>query len=423
MSTPPVSDEIIEQRVAAYIAAGRNVSRAALSLGLSRGALSDSLKKPAAKGLLGTDPVMPGYEIRQVTTKSADGSIIQQRKEAGPEYAPTDGLDIKGKTTWVNAEGRVTQQVVMERSGAAAQRAAIQAMIDGFKDDLPRLAPTLPTIDGNPDLLNQYTITDAHLGALAWNEETGGGDYDLSIGERLIVDWFAAAIAGSPPARRAVFAQLGDFLHYDSFKSVTPEHGHLLDGDTRYPKMVRSAIRVVRRVIDMLLAKHAIVDVIMADANHDPSSEVWLREMFAAFLDNEPRVRVDTSPGTYSLIEHGDVSLFYHHGHRRGVSNVDSVFVGKFREAYGRTRFSYAHVGHKHSDELKTTNLMKVEQHETLAAPDAYAANGGWLSGRSAKVITYSSRFGEVGRVTLTPEMVAGAYVAANDNSKMEKAA
>ena len=32
---------------------------------------------------------------------------------------------------------------------------------------------------------------------------------------------------------------------------------------------------------------------------------------------------------------------------------------------------------------------MKVERHETLAAPDAYAANGGWLSGRSAKVITY----------------------------------
>jgi hypothetical protein len=50
---------------------------------------------------------------------------------------------------------------------------------------------------------------------------------------------------------------------------------------------------------------------------------------------------------------------------------------------------------------------MKVERHETLAAPDAYAANGGWLSGRSAKVITYSKRFGEVGRITLTPEMVA----------------
>jgi len=57
---------------------------------------------------------------------------------------------------------------------------------------------------------------------------------------------------------------------------------------------------------------------------------------------------------------------------------------------------------------------MYVERHETLAAPDAYAAGGGWLSGRSAKVITYSKQFGEVGRSTLRPEMVAGA--ASNDN-------
>ena len=73
---------------------------------------------------------------------------------------------------------------------------------------------------------------------------------------------------------------------------------------------------------------------------------------------------------------------------------------------------------HLHSDELKSTNLMMVERHETLAAPDAYAANGGWPSGRSAKVITYSKRGGEVFRSTLRPEMVA-----ANDNIKQEIAA
>jgi len=260
---------------------------------------------------------------------------------------------------------------------------------------------------------------------MAWNVETGGGDYDLAIGEKLIVNWFAAAIAGAPPSKRAVFAQLGDFLHHDSFKSITPEHGHLLDADSRYSKMVRVAIRVVRQVILMLLAKHDQINVIMADANHDPASEVWLREMFAVVYEGEPRVVVDTNPGPYSMIEHGLVSLYYHHGHRRNISNVDSVFVGKFREAYGRTRFSYAHIGHRHSDELKATNLMKVEQHETLAAPDAYAANSGWLSGRSAKVIYYHAKRGEVGRNTITAEMVAdwSDLNAANDNNPQQRSA
>ena len=173
--------------------------------------------------------------------------------------------------------------------------------------------------------------------------------------------------------------------------------------------MVRSAIRVLRHIIALLLKKHKEVEVIMCDANHDPAGEVWLREMFAAFLENEPRVTVQTSPGTYSVVEHGDVSLFFHHGHRRKIGEVDSVFAGKYREIYGRTKFSYAHLGHLHSDELKSTPLMKVERHETLAAPDAFASNGGWLSGRSAKVITYHKKRGEVSRLTLTPEMVAGA--------------
>ena len=430
--TPATPNETLLATHAAYLANDKNQTATAKALGVSRETVQRHVRQAAERGLVGTLPVLDGFRLTQTTAvTNQDGDVvrefIQQRPNRGPEYEPLNGLALKGRTTFVDVlpggERLVTREVHMERADAGAQQQAFEAMVAAFADVLPRAEPVpLPRWD-NADLLCQYTITDAHLGALAWNEETGGGDYDLSIGEELLVDWFAAAIATSPPARRAVFAQLGDFLHYDSFKSVTPEHGHLLDGDTRYPKMVRAAIRVVRTVIRLLLEKHEQVDIIMSDANHDPSSEVWLREMLAAFYDHEPRVRVDTSPGTYSMIEHGDVTLFYHHGHRRGVSQVDSVFVGKFRQAYGRTRFSYAHVGHKHADELKSTNLMKVEQHETLAAPDAYAANSGWLSGRSAKVIYYHSRFGYVGRNVMTPEMVAGAFMAANDNEQMRSAA
>jgi hypothetical protein len=148
----------------------------------------------------------------------------------------------------------------------------------------------------------------------------------------------------------------------------------------------------------------------MADANHDPAGGAWLREMFAAFYENEPRITVDSSASTFYVYEFGQTSLFYHHGHKRKINSIDGVLAGKFREIFGRTKFSYAHLGHLHSDELKSApTTIKVERHETLAAPDAYAANGGWLSGRSAKVITYSKQFGEVGRITLTPEMVTAA--------------
>lgn len=412
-----------EQIAEAYFANDKNQSATARDVGCSRETVQRLLKVAAERGILGPRETLPGYVISSLSRKIGDTYVKQVR---GPgEVFEIPSTHVTGKIT-VNrdADGRVIQDWLRVEPSKVAQDAAMRAAVEALKSDIPRADPVLAPSFVEADLLNQYTITDNHLGALAWNEETGGGDYDLKIGEDLIINWFAAAIAQSPPAKRAVFAQLGDFLHYDSFKSITPEHGHHLDSDSRYPKMVRSAIRIVRQVLGMLLEKHDQIDVIMCDANHDPSGEVWLREMLAAFYDNEPRIRVDTNPGTYSVIEHGDVSLFYHHGHRRGTKNVDSLLVGKFRTIYGRTKYSYAHTGHKHQDELKSTDLMKVEQHETLAAPDAYGSN--WLSGRSAKVITYHREFGEDGRVTISAGRVMGVasrLEAANDNQPRMDAA
>jgi hypothetical protein len=115
---------------------------------------------------------------------------------------------------------------------------------------------------------------------------------------------------------------------------------------------------------------------------------------------------VDVSPDPYYCVEHGQTSLFFHHGHKRRPKDVDDVFAAKFREVFGRTKHSYAHMGHMHHVDVRETNLMIVEQHRTLAAPDAYATRGGWMAGRDAKVVTYHKQFGEVGRVTVSPAMV-----------------
>ncbi len=404
MPQPKLTDALAQQAVDALNAAGGNTSHAAEALGLARGTFQNRIKAAALKGMMGPAKTLPGFEIKSVATKEGD-SWVKQTREAGEEFALPEGHIIKGVSALLDADGRTIQSWVKSREDEEHSAAKFRAFIEGCKDEIPHELPVTAPSFVMADMLSQYTVTDMHLGALAWNEETGRGDYDLSIGEKLFVDWFGAAIASAPPARTAILAQLGDFLHYDSFKSVTPEHGHQLDADSRYPKMVRTAIRAKRKVIRMLLAKHEHVHIKMSDANHDPAGEVWLRELFAVLYEDEPRVTVDTSPGTYLAYEHGDVALFYHHGHRKGLRKVDSMFAARFREIYGRTRFAYGHTGHKHADELLTTNLMKVEQHETLAAPDAYGSN--WMSGRSAKVINYHARRGEVGRITLTPEMVA----------------
>lgn len=401
-----LTKEELQASVDAYTEHG-TYRKAAAALGISNSAFSDRMKRAGELGLAGYEPVIPGFRVAQVST-GPNGTFTQQKPERGEKFQLPAGQMVKGVSALVNEDGREIVKWIKTDQDKEAQLSILRAALDGLKDDLPRAPSVVRPQHTHAALLNQYTITDLHMGMLAWGEETGGGDYDLKIAERLLEDWFDAAIAMAPASRVGVLAQIGDLLHHDSHDSVTPTSKHVLDADSRFQKMVRAALRVLRRVVARMLEKHDEVRLIMADANHDPASEVWLREVFAMFYENEPRVKVNTSAGTYYVEEHGKVSLFYHHGHKRNVANVDSVFAGRYRKVYGRTEFSYAHLGHLHSDELKTTNLMKVERHETLAAPDAYAANGGWLSGRSAKIITYHEDFGEVGRFTLTPAMVGG---------------
>jgi hypothetical protein len=338
---------------------------------------------------------------------------LLRRRAATSGYAPEQDMVrpvpepfiVRGVSTYYNAEGKASGQWVKSKIDDSKLQEMMKAVIDGMKDDIPRLTALPAPALGNDNLLNCYVITDYHLGMLAWDEEAGE-NWDLDIAQALVVKWFEQAIAQSPNADTAVFAQLSDFLHFDGMDAVTPASKHLLDVDTRFAKVVRSAIRVLRTVIDMLLAKHQHVHIIMADANHDPVSQIWLREWFSVLYENEPRISVDKSPNPYNAYEFGKTALFFHHGHKRKVSNVSEVFAGQFREMFGRTKHAYAHMGHYHSIDVKENNLMIVEQHRTLAPGDAYSARGGWLSGRDAKVITYSKQFGEVSRLTINSDML-----------------
>ena len=272
-------------------------------------------------------------------------------------------------------------------------------------ENLPRAKPVKSPRAQPEELCNLYILTDYHIGMHAWGEQTGA-DYDLKIAEELLLKWFTYAIKKSPRSNTCVLAQLGDFLHWDGILPVTVRGGNILDADNRFQKVVRIAIRLLRQIVTMLLKKHEHVHLIMAEGNHDPAGSIWLREMSYAMYQDEPRITVDRSPTPYYCFEWSDTSLFFHHGHKKRPNNIDDVFAGKYREVFGRTKFSYAHMGHMHHDKALETNLMTVEQHRTLAAADAYADSLGFTSGRSAPVITYHKKYGEVGRLVISPEMV-----------------
>jgi hypothetical protein len=352
--------------------------------------------------------------ISRGTISNAMASLYARAAKMG--YAPghwTGGVApgfVTGKVTVaVNAKtGEVERYWQRQHPEASQMEAAMRAAVDAMKEEIPAAAPMPSPLASNENLLNLYPITDFHLGALAWGEETGE-DWDMKIAEDLLIRWFAAAIAQSPDAEVGVFVNLGDFMHWDGLEAVTPTHRFTLDADTRFQKLVRVNIRLKRRILAMLLQKHEQVYFIDGEGNHDLASSAWGREAFAALYENEPRIFVETRPDPYYCVEHGKTSLFFHHSHKKKKENQETTLIAKFRDVFGRTKFSYAHTGHLHHDWMKETNTMHIEQHETLAAPDSHASRGGWMSNRSAKCITYHKEFGEVGRLTISPEMVESA--------------
>ena len=313
---------------------------------------------------------------------------------------------VTGKSTLTNADGEVVAEWTKTSLDKERAEEARQAAFEAMAGDLPRIAPVTRPRAANDDLATVYTLTDCHVGALAWHRE-GGADWDLQIAEDTLVGCFAHMIAGSPNSELAVVNQLGDFLHFDGLSAVTPTSGHLLDSDGRFEKVVGVAIRVLRRIIALALAKHNRVHVVLAEGNHDLSASVWLRQMFAALYENEPRVTVEDSPLPYYAVEWGKTLLAFHHGHLKKNDQLPLMFATQFAEAWGRTTKRYCHTGHRHHLEEKEHSGMIVFQHPTLAARDAYAARGGWHALRSATAVTYHRQFGEVARASASPDMLA----------------
>jgi hypothetical protein len=358
----------------------------------------------AAARALGLSQGTIGASLKSLKERAA-------RMGWSPEHDMTrpvpEGFFLKGTSTYVDGDGKVRGQWIKNQIDHDRQREIFQAAADAAAEILPRLKPTKAPQGTSESLCNLYTFTDYHLGMLAWKKETGAS-WDLEIAERTLISAFSYMIDAAPAASTAFIAQLGDFMHSDGsggMLPITPGHGHILDQDGRFSKIVSVAIRVLRRIVDFALARHDRVVVLMAEGNHDIASSVWLRALFRAIYENEPRVQIIDSELPYYVHQHGENMLGFHHGHLSKNESLPLMFAAKFPKVWGSTSKRVIHTGHRHHKHEKEHDGVTVVQHRTLAAPDSHTARHGYVSERAAIAVTYHTDFGEVARSTVVPEM------------------
>lgn len=350
-------------------------------------------------------PSLVANELK-ISERAAMSRRRSVERRTGKSLATRNDMRVSGTSTLVNAEGNVVLQWVKELRSDNEREAAFRAAVDEMARALPRV-PAIPAPAKCYDsLCTVYTLTDAHVGMKSWAQETGE-DWDLGIAEEVLTGCFYHLVGSAPKSKVAIVNQLGDFLHADGLVPATPTSGHILDMDSRFQKVVEAAVRILRKIVAAALKKHDQVRLYLHEGNHDPASSVWLRTLFSAIYEDEPRVHVETSPSPYIAYRHGKVMLGFHHGHLAKKTSLPLLFAAKYPEIWGATpRGRYVHVGHLHHVDEKEHPGVTVIQHPTLAAPDAYSARGGWLSRRQATAITYHSEFGEYARNVIVPEML-----------------
>ena len=355
-------------------------------------------------------------EQEGVTHSTIHGAIMRARRRAAaqgysPEHDMTrpvpDGFHVKGTSTLYDADGQIRQQWVKSNIDRERQEEMLREAVEAMASDLPRVKPTKGPPDTADHLMACYPIGDQHLGMLSWAEEAGE-DYDLTIGENVLTGAIDHLVAAAPKCDRAAIVALGDFMHYDSFDAVTPTSKNQLDADSRFPKMVRAAIRCLRYTIKAALTRHKTVHVVIEIGNHDLSSSIFLMECLANIYENEPRVTVDTSPRHFHYFSFGKCLVGIHHGHGAKMAALPLIMATDQPEKWGQSEYRYWWTGHVHHDQVKDYEGCRVESFRILAPADAWAANHGYRAASDMKAIILHKDYGEVARHVVNPAMLNG---------------
>jgi hypothetical protein len=241
--------------------------------------------------------VMETMDSRLIETEGKDIRTAEQAME----YCGTnpDEWDITKKVVnfWDMGEHRNWQvKVWLKRKDSLSAEAAIERLLTRLpKFKYSKFKPL--NVDSKSGNLGIICNFDAHIGKLAWDIETGQGDYDLPISEQefdYVTDKNLSHIAPMKP-EKMIFVIGQDMMHYENLEGVTPKGRNILDTDGRLGKLQDVVIDVCVRNILKCRAL-APTEVVLVQGNHDQTSSLWLSKVLRAWFKDDEHVTFDCEP-------------------------------------------------------------------------------------------------------------------------------
>jgi len=332
------------------------------------------------------------YNIDREVSAELIAEAAQARSGWAPEFGITSplplGQKLKGTSTLIDKRtGEQVLQWVKSNEDAEAQQAVFEAAARAMVEPLRGLAkPIKAPARTLQDSLSSYIIGDAHFGLYAWAKEAGE-DFDTAIASQDLRAAIDRLVHFAPSSRVGYLVDVGDFLHADSKVAATPQSGNMLDVDGRFPRVVRVAIEALKYSIGRMLQKHETVEVFITPGNHNPNAAGMMAMILEAFYSNEPRVKIEDSPGLYYYRKFGKNLIGITHGDKVKMADLPSIMATDRAEDWGATLHRFWWTGHVHHTRHQEYRGCFCESFNTLAASDAWHHGSGYRSARQMQRI------------------------------------
>lgn len=311
----------------------------------------------------------------------------------GLDHDIPHGYIVNASTTQLNSAGEIERQWLKVKREDEDQLKIFEDLLAHYT---PIISPVVPlprlNLDHTDDYLSVIPMGDPHVGMYAWGLECGQ-DFNLEIAQRDLCTAADHLIAVSPPSRKCLLINLGDFFHADNLRGMTERSGHHLDTDKKLLQVWLCGMSIMQYVIDRALQKFEEVEVWCVNGNHDEKGALALMVNLMAWYRNEPRVEVKFEASKHFYLQFGKNLIASTHGDKNmkrlpGVMSVDRA------EAWGQTKNRRWYVGHVHHESAEEYPGVVVETFRTLAPKDSYAAAEGYRSGQDMRLHVWHKEWG-----------------------------
>lgn len=280
-------------------------------------------------------------------------------------------------------------------------------IIDSIKNYSP--ASNIKRDDLKDSCMLEIALVDHHFGQMSWNNETGQGNYDIKIAEKLYYDAVDYILNSTLNFNfdKILYVVGHDFYNVNNQINTTAG-GTFQDEDCRWQKSFNKGVEIHINTIEKL-KQIADVETVIIHGNHDEERSFYLGSVLEGRFFNDKNVTINNDPKERKYFQYGKNLIGMTHGYKIKQDRLFGLMPVEAKEQWSKCKYYEWHIGHQHHEEKKILNVSNEQSQvrlrilPTLTATDAWHAKNGFLSVRETQSFIWHKEKGNIAQFNYKP--------------------